>query len=106
MVDPRRAELAEPRPLPSGVHPDVAERFGSGGSSKAGAVEFRDCLPRRRGHADELAIPVRLQRHVAPAPWPARLLDEPVPAVGFGKLRQQPVADLVVQCRLDPPAGR
>jgi hypothetical protein len=41
----------------------VAERFGSAGSSKAGAVEF-------------------------------------------GKFRQQPVADLVVQCRLDPPAGR
>jgi hypothetical protein len=82
----------------------VAERFSSGGS-KADAVEIRDCSPGRRGHADELAVPVRVQRHVARAAWPASLLDEPVPAVEFGNLRQQPVADLGVQCRLDPSAG-
>ena len=46
----------------------MAERFGSGGS-KADAVELRDCLPGRRGHADELAIPMRLRRPIAPAPW-------------------------------------
>jgi hypothetical protein len=82
----------------------VAERFGSGGS-EVGAVELRDCLPGRRGHADELAISVRLRRHVAPAPWPASLLDEPVPAVELCNLRQQPGADLGVQRRLDPPVG-
>lgn len=37
MVDPRRAKFAEPRPLPSRIRPDVAGRFGSGGS-KAGAA--------------------------------------------------------------------
>ena len=79
----------------------MAERFGSGGS-KVGAVELRDCLSGRRGHADELAVPVRLRRHVAPARWPASLLDEPVLAVELRDLLQQPVADLGVQCRLDP----
>ena len=104
MADPRRAKFAEPRPLLSRVRPDVAERFGSGGS-KVGAVEFRDCLPGRRGHADELAIPMCLRRHVAAAPRPASLLDEPVPAVEHCSLLQQPVADLGVQRRLDPSIG-
>lgn len=76
----------------------MTERFGSGGS-KVGAVELRECLPGRGSHADELAIPMRLRRHVAAAPGPAGLLDEPVPAVELGDLLQQPVADLGVQRR-------
>jgi hypothetical protein len=75
------------------------------GGGKAGAVEFGDCLTGRRGHADELAIPVRTQCHVAPAPGPASLLNEPVAAVKLGNLFQQPVADLGVQRDLDPPVG-
>lgn len=82
----------------------MAERCGAGGS-KVGAVELRDRLAGRRGYADELAVPVRLRRHVAPAPWPAGLLDEPVPAVELCDLLQQPAADLGVQRRLDPPIG-
>ena len=47
MVDPRRAKFAEPRPLPSRVRPDVAERVGPcgagpraprGGDGAAGAL--------------------------------------------------------------------
>jgi hypothetical protein len=48
---------------------------------------------------------MRLRCHVASAPRPASLLDEPVPAVELCNLRQQPVADLGVQRRLDPPVG-
>ena len=61
--------------------------------------------PVRGGHVDELAIPVRLGDHVAPVPWPAGVLDEPVPAVQLGDLGQQPAADLGVQRRLDPSIG-
>ena len=93
MVDPRRVKLAEPQPLPS----EYAQMWRSA-SARAPARSAPSssviAFPCRRGHADELAIPMRLPCHVAQAPWPASLPDEPVPAVELCDFLQQPVADL------------
>ena len=104
MVDPRRVKLAEPQPLPS----EYAQMWRSA-SARAPARSAPSssviAFPCRRGHADELAIPMRLPCHVAQAPWPASLPDEPVPAVELCDFLQQPVADVGIQHRLDPPVA-